>query len=77
MRNSTIAQVQRKQGDSHIWSGLMKVKDFFLNLGQFHLGNGQNVRFWKDKWLGNFTLGFISHTLCNNPEETYFCSIYF
>jgi hypothetical protein len=34
----------------------MKVKDYFFNLGQFHLGNGQNVRFWKDKWLENFTL---------------------
>jgi hypothetical protein len=25
----------------------MKVKDSFLNLGQFHLDNGQNVRFGK------------------------------
>jgi hypothetical protein len=54
--DSTIAQVQRKQGDSHFWSGLTKVKESFLHLGQFHLGNGQDVRFWEDKWLGNFTL---------------------
>jgi hypothetical protein len=33
VRDSTIAQVRRKQGDSHFWSGLMKVKDSFLNLG--------------------------------------------
>jgi len=34
----------------------MKVKDQFLNFGVFHVNNGQSVRFWEDKWLGNFTL---------------------
>lgn len=34
----------------------MKVKDKFLNLGSFQLNNGENIRFWKYKWLGNFTL---------------------
>ena len=34
----------------------MKVKDKFLNLGSFQLNNGENIRFWEDKWLGNFTL---------------------
>jgi hypothetical protein len=32
-------------GDSHFCCGLMKVKDSFLSLGHFQLGNGQNVRF--------------------------------
>jgi hypothetical protein len=45
MRDSTIAQVQRKPVDSHFWSGLMKVKDSFLNIGHFQLGNTHNVRF--------------------------------
>jgi hypothetical protein len=35
VRDNTIAQVHRKQGDSHFWSGLMKVKDSFLNLSRF------------------------------------------
>ena len=34
----------------------MKVKDKFLNLGSFQLNNGENIRFWEDKWLGKFTL---------------------
>ena len=34
----------------------MKVKDRFMNLGVFHVSNGRSVRFWEDKWLGNFTL---------------------
>ena len=31
----------------------MKVKDTFLNLGTFVLKNGEQIRFWEDKWLGN------------------------
>jgi hypothetical protein len=34
----------------------MRVDDSFLSLGHFKLNNGGNIRFWKDKWLGNFTL---------------------
>jgi hypothetical protein len=41
----------------------MKVNNSFLNLDQFHLGNGHNVRFWEDKWLENFTLQDLCPTL--------------
>ena len=34
----------------------MKVKDQFLELGSFQLNNGHNIRFWEDRWIGNFTL---------------------
>jgi hypothetical protein len=63
VRDSTIAQVQRKPGDSHFWSGLMKVKDSFLNLGHFQLDNVQNVRFWEDRWLRNSTPKELYSTL--------------
>jgi hypothetical protein len=56
VQDGTIAQVQRKPGDSHLWSGLMKVKEYFLNLGLFQLCNGKTVRFWKDMWVKNFSL---------------------
>ena len=56
IKDKPIAQIQKRQGDSQFWSGLMKVKDKFLNLGSFQLNNGENIRFWEDKWLGNFTL---------------------
>jgi hypothetical protein len=56
VQDGTIAQVQRKPGDSHLWSSLMKVKESFLNLGLFQLCNGKNVRFWEDKWVKNFSL---------------------
>jgi hypothetical protein len=56
VKDSTIVQVQRKLGDSHFLSGLIKVNKSFLDLGRFQLGNGQNVSFWEDRWLGNSTL---------------------
>ena len=34
----------------------MKVKDTFLNHGSFHLNDGNQIRFWEDKWIGNHTL---------------------
>jgi hypothetical protein len=43
VKDSTIAQVQIRHGDSHFWSGLLKVKDTFLNLGQFQLNNLMGV----------------------------------
>ena len=56
LKNKTIGEAQWKPGDSHFWSGLMKVKDQFLELSSFKLHNGNNIRFWEDKWLGSFTL---------------------
>jgi hypothetical protein len=43
-------------GDSHFWSGLMKVKSDFLRLGKIGIGDGSQVRFWEDAWLGNIAL---------------------
>jgi hypothetical protein len=40
LANQTIGKVDRLPGDSHFWSGLMKVKGKFLRLGLFQLNNG-------------------------------------
>jgi hypothetical protein len=53
LSNYTIGQVQRKLGDSHFWTGLMKVKNKFLHFGSFRLNDGSQIRFWEDKWIGN------------------------
>jgi hypothetical protein len=37
----TIGKVERKLGDSHFWSGLMKAKAAFLTYGSFCLNNGK------------------------------------
>jgi hypothetical protein len=54
LRSQTITHVQKKPGDSQIWSGLMRVKESFLSIGHFKLNNGMNIQFWDDRWLGNF-----------------------
>ena len=38
-------------GDSQFWAGLMKVKEEFLSLGKFDLGDGSQVRFREDLWI--------------------------
>ncbi len=51
--NKSITQVNQKQGDSHFWSGLMKVKSTLLDMGSSIVNDGKQIRFWEDKWLGN------------------------
>ena len=56
LKNKPLGAVNRKPRDSHFWSGLMNVKDRVLGWGTFQVRNGKDIRFWEDKWLGNFTL---------------------
>jgi hypothetical protein len=56
MGTKTITQVTRNPGDSQFWSGLMRVKDDFLNMGRFQLEDGKQIRFWEDTWLGDSAL---------------------
>jgi hypothetical protein len=55
LAGQTIGKVDRKLGDSHFWSGLMKVKEAFLMHGSFRLNNGKQIWFWEDKWIGNYS----------------------
>jgi hypothetical protein len=52
----SITQVSRKPVDSHFWSGLMNIKDQFLNLGSFKIQDEKQIRFWEDEWLGAYAL---------------------
>jgi hypothetical protein len=49
-------------GDSHFWAGLMKVKDEFLSMGRFDLGDGSQVQFWEDSWISLVAPGFPKKT---------------
>ena len=55
LRHKTIIQVEYMPKDYHFWSGLMNIKTDFLRLGIFQLGNGAQIRFWEDTWLGNMS----------------------
>jgi hypothetical protein len=49
--DKSLTQISRRSGDSHFWSGLMNIKDQFIKWGHFQVGDGQNTKFWRDKWL--------------------------
>jgi hypothetical protein len=51
-----LVQLEWKQGDSHFWASLLKVKHDFLRFGSFVIKDGSQVRFWEDKCLGNDSL---------------------
>jgi hypothetical protein len=53
LRHKTITQVEYMPGDSHFWSGLMKIKNDLLRMGKFTMGDGAQTRFWEDAWLDN------------------------
>jgi hypothetical protein len=51
LRDKSLTQVQYLPGDSQFWASLMKVKEEFLSLGKFDVGDGSQVRFWEDAWI--------------------------
>jgi hypothetical protein len=63
LKDRTITQVEYMPRDSHFWSGLMKVKLDFLRLDKFEIGDGSQVRFWEDAWLGNIAFKNLFPTL--------------
>ena len=52
----TLSQVQAKPLDSPFWKVLMSVKEDFFARGTFVLGNGEQIRFWEDRWLNHNSL---------------------
>jgi hypothetical protein len=51
--SNVLLQVYRKHSDSHIWASRMAMKKHFFRFRSFSIKNGSEIRFWKDKWLGN------------------------
>ena len=45
---------------------LMGVKDQFLKLGMFQLGEGTQIRFWEDTWLGRVPLNKLQYPTLYN-----------
>jgi hypothetical protein len=65
LKNKTLSQVTAKPTDSPFWKGLMGVKEDFFSWGSFSVGNGQQVRFWEDTWLGDAPLASQYPSLYN------------
>jgi hypothetical protein len=41
LKNKTVGEVQKKATDSHLWKGLVNIKDQVIQLGRFNLRNGK------------------------------------
>jgi hypothetical protein len=54
--SNVLSQVTWKSGDSHFLAGLMAKKKFFFLYGSFSIKDESEIRFWKDKWIGNTML---------------------
>jgi len=52
VKDKCLSQIEKRPGDSQFWSGLMDVKELFLQHGSFKVQNGQQTRFWEDVWVG-------------------------
>lgn len=53
LQNNTLSQVGKKKGGSQFWTGLMEIKEQFLERGSFVVRDGNQARFWEDRCLGN------------------------
>ncbi|WVZ61663.1 hypothetical protein U9M48_011501 [Paspalum notatum var. saurae] len=53
LKSKPLGSGIKKPGVSHFWAGIMEVKQDFLSLGSFNIGDGTQVRFWEDTWCGN------------------------
>jgi hypothetical protein len=60
-----LTQFQHMLGESKFWAGLMKVKEEFLSLDKFDVGDGSQVQFWEDSWITSRPLKSIFPSLYN------------
>ncbi|WVZ61813.1 hypothetical protein U9M48_011628 [Paspalum notatum var. saurae] len=65
LRSKPLGSCCKKPGVSHFWAGLMDVKQVFLSLGSFQIGDGTQVRFWEDTWCGDQPLKISYPSLFN------------
>jgi hypothetical protein len=65
LHSKSLSQVNVRPDDSPFWKGLMRVKKEFFERGAFILGDGANIRFWEDKWLGDRPLATQYPSLYN------------
>lgn len=56
-------------GDSHFWTSLLKVKDIFYQHCKKVIGDGKNIRFGEDWWVGDKSLKFSYPRLYNLLAE--------
>ena len=51
LSSKCLSQVHIRPGYSHLWKGLLKVREDFLGCGTFKINDGSQTRFWEDTWV--------------------------
>jgi hypothetical protein len=69
LHSLTLRQVTFKNGDSHVWQGLMEIKKLFLSCFKIKIGNGRKTNFWDDCWLGEYSLADSFPRLFHSSQE--------
>ncbi|WVZ88220.1 hypothetical protein U9M48_034764 [Paspalum notatum var. saurae] len=64
LQSKPLGSGTKKPGVSNFWAGIMEVKELFLSLGSFNIGDGTQVRFWEG-WCGNQPFKFSYPSLFN------------
>ncbi|XP_020271874.1 uncharacterized protein LOC109847041 [Asparagus officinalis] len=59
IEGSLLQSRKYNASNSHFWNAVLSFKDAFLHNVKWSIGSGDNVRFWKDKWIGYNTLASI------------------
>ena len=60
-----LTSVEAKPTDSHFCKSLMKVKKVFSQFASFKVENGEPVRLWEHKWIGDMPLSAMYPRLFN------------
>ncbi|KAG8060373.1 hypothetical protein GUJ93_ZPchr0002g26796 [Zizania palustris] len=58
-----LCLMESKMGDSQFWKTLMRIKPLYRKFCRMKIGNGENISFWEDTWVGNKPLSEMYHDL--------------
>ena len=56
LKDTTFFEYKKKSTDSPVWKSLLSCRDLLRQGLMWKLGNGKQISFWFDNWIGNFTL---------------------
>ena len=56
LKDTTLFKYKKKNTDSPVWKSLLSCRDLLRQGLMWKLGNGKQISFWFDNWIGNFTL---------------------
>jgi hypothetical protein len=60
---NNILNIGSRVGDSHVWSDMLKVRDYYIQGRQIITRSGDKNRFWEESWLLEIPLGISEPNL--------------